>query len=73
MTKEQAETLNIVQQVLHNIVMACGATAPDRIADLSSMLAAHAQAPNLDPAARQMLADLAQGPGMVASARHTKQ
>lgn len=73
MTKEQAEVLNIVQQVLRGVVTSCGAVAPDRIGELSASLAAHSQAPGLEPAARQMLQDLALGPGMIAAARSPKQ
>lgn len=68
MNKEQAEVLNTVQQVLRAVVMAAGALAPQRIGEMSAMLAAHAQHPGLDPVAQQMLIDLAQGPGMMAAA-----
>lgn len=73
MTQEQAETLNIIQQVLRCMTISFGALAPDRIGDLSANLAAHARAPGIDPIAGQMLEDLAQGAGMIASARNPKQ
>ena len=35
MTKDQAEVLNIVQEVLRGVVIATGALNPDRIAEMS--------------------------------------
>lgn len=73
MTKEQAEMLNTLQEVLRGVVMAAGALAPDRTAEMSAMLAAFADRPGADPTAARMLRDLAQGPGMVAAHRSPKQ
>lgn len=73
MTKEQAEMLNTLQEVLRGVVMAAGALAPDRTAEMSAMLAAFADRPGADPTAARMLRDLAQGPGMVAAHRSPRQ
>ena len=72
MNKDQAELLNIIQQVLRGVVTAAGALHPERIAELSTTLAAFANNQDIDPTARAMLHDLAQGPGMLASAQKPK-
>lgn len=72
MNNEQAELLNIIQQVLRGVVTAAGALNPDRTAELSATLAAFASNSDIDPTARAMLQDLAQGPGMLASAQKPK-
>ena len=72
MNKDQAELLNIIQQVLRGVVTAAGALHPDRTAELSATLAAFASNPDIDPTARAMLDDLAQGPGMLARAQKPK-
>lgn len=69
MNKDQAELLNIIQQVLRGVVTAAGALHPDQIGQMSSTLAAFASHPDIDPKARAMLQDLAQGPGMIAAAQ----
>jgi hypothetical protein len=72
MNKQQAELLNTLQEVLRGVVMAAGALAPDRTAEMSAMLAAFADRPGADPTAARMLRDLAEGPGMVAAHRNPK-
>ena len=69
MDKSQAHTLNIVQEVLRGVVIAAGALAPERTAEMTSTLAAFANRPDADPVASQMLLDLAEGLGMLSKAR----
>ncbi|TXH38840.1 MAG: hypothetical protein E6Q94_01705 [Burkholderiaceae bacterium] len=69
MTKDQAEVLNIVQEVLRGVVIATGALNPDRIAEMSATLAAFAGQQDMDPRSQAMLQDLAQGPAMLAKGR----
>lgn len=68
MDKEQAEVLNIIQEVLRGVVVATGALQPDRIGEMSAILAAFATQQSINPTSRAMLLDLAQGPGMLAKA-----
>ena len=68
MDKSQAHTLNIVQEVLRGVVIAAGALAPERTAEMTSTLAAFANRPGADPVARTMLLDLAEGLGMLSNA-----
>lgn len=69
MTKDQAEVLNIVQEVLRGVVIATGVLNPDRIAEMSATLAAFAGQQDIDPRSQAMLQDLAQGPAMLAKGR----
>lgn len=69
MKPDNAELLNIIQQVLRGVVTAAGALHPEQIDKMSSTLGAFAMQPDIDPAARAMLQDLAQGPAMIAAAR----
>ena len=73
MTKQRAELLNTLQEVLRGVVMAAGALAPERTAEMSAILQAFADRPGADPTAARMLRDLAEGPGMVAAHRSPKQ
>lgn len=73
MNKEQAEVLNIVQQVMRGVVASMQVTHPERTAELLTSLAAFCNQPNLEPTAQAMLLDLSQGAAMLASATHRKQ
>ncbi len=73
MNKEQLEILNITQEVLRGLVMAVGATSPEKLAELSASLQAFSQAPGISPISAQMLQDLAKGPGVFASAGKPRQ
>lgn len=73
MNNEQAEILNTMQQVMRGLVSSLVASHPERAAELSTTLAAFAEQPNLETAARNMLLDLSQGAAMLVSATHRKQ
>lgn len=73
MTKEQAEVLNIVQEVLRGVVISVGAVAPEKLAELSASLQAFASAPGISPTSAGMLKDLAEGPGMFATLGQKRQ
>ena len=73
MTKEQIEVLNIMQEVLRGLVMAVGATNPEKLAELSASLQAFSQAPGISSSAARMLQDLAKGPAQVATAGNPRQ
>ncbi len=73
MNKEQAETLNTVQEVLRHVVIAlAGASGCDK-AKLAHLLDAGASNEQLEPASRAMLRDLAAGLDIMASAIDRKQ
>lgn len=73
MNRQQAELLNTLQEVLRGVVMAAGALAPDRTAEMSAILQAFADRPGADPTAARMLRDLSEGPGLVAAHRNPRQ
>lgn len=55
------ESLNIVQQVFRGVIIATGATNPEKLNSMINALMACAASPGTDETARQMLADLAAG------------
>lgn len=73
MTDEQIEVLNITQQVLKNVLLCLAAANPGQTAALSTMLAAAAANPILEPMSRTMLTELSQGMGVISSLGQTKQ
>jgi hypothetical protein len=73
MNNEQAQILNTVQQVMRGLVASLVAVHPEKAAELSTTLAAFAEQPNLETAARNMLLDLSQGAAILVSATHRKQ
>lgn len=73
MKKDQAEVLNIVQQVLRHVLISVAATDPTKTEVLSTTLAAAATNTAIDPQARLMLLDLCDGVTMLSSAGKTRQ
>ncbi len=73
MNKEQAETLNTVQEVLRHVVIAlAGASGCDE-AKLAHLLDAGASNEQLEPASRAMLHNLATGLDIIAGVTQRKQ
>ena len=59
-------TLNTVQQVLRQVVLAMAAATKADLATLSTLLGAATAHPDIDPIAKEMMADLSIGIGVVA-------
>ncbi|HEU4589412.1 MAG TPA: hypothetical protein VFS13_00775 [Steroidobacteraceae bacterium] len=68
MERATAETLNITQQVLRNVVIALCAEMRADMSRVSAVLAAAGAQESLEPAAQRMLTDLAEGLAMLGGA-----
>lgn len=67
------ETLNTVQQVLRNFMIALAASSNTDLEKLGNLLTSSASNEALDPTAREMLADLASGATFFSANGATKQ
>lgn len=68
MTKDQQQLLNITQQVLRSALIAIAAASKANLSEASTLMAASAKHPQIDPIAREMLQDLSVGFGMLGGA-----
>ncbi len=68
MTREQADILNVVQQVLRTTLVALCAAAKAEPEKLGALLESGAANAALDPVAQNMLSDLAVGLALIAKA-----
>jgi hypothetical protein len=72
MTEEQANTLNVIQEVLRGMTLGLLAMQPDQAARVGAAIQAFADAKGISPTASTMLANLAQGVNVIAAARAPK-